>query len=207
MAATWLLPEKLHARLRASAALAPLFEGVDFACFSAMMATTIQHLAARRPFPREFLRRVERTHAAMAVTKAQFDEYVRLFLESAVEVGEGPDTVDHFARALDELQTQFIFDGDSKREEVMKRIRSIQADICDLRCSPELSEADLEEFAGVGADLDRIERDLMRGRAPPRARSSRAFLGGAFRKSSSKTRLRPSQDEPEGSGVGLGSEL
>jgi hypothetical protein len=111
------------------------------------------------------LRRIERTHARMDIKKEHFDEYVRLFLQAAIEVGESQEDVNFYARSLDELQVQFIFDGDSKRVEVMKRIKSIQAAI-----------SDLDDLAWVSTDLDRIERDLMRGKARPRARSSAEFL-------------------------------
>jgi hypothetical protein len=83
----YLLPNLLYDKLMSSVSLKPFFSKTPRSCFDKMMLVIVQHLFSQeRTFPDNIKMSIERAHMNRNISRSDFDEYVRLFIESEREL-------------------------------------------------------------------------------------------------------------------------
>ena len=119
----WMLPGLLHDKLIANPALGHYFKKIPHHCYNDMMVSILMKISTHEPISIETKLMLQRAHHSYHITKDEYDEFVRLFVEVAASIGECPT---HYAYVFrNELDPLFNFKDDDFREEIRKRLQVV----------------------------------------------------------------------------------
>jgi hypothetical protein len=131
----WLIPDILHPKLIHNHLIGHYFKGIPKGDYNILMTFILAQICTRATISIESTLEIQKTHG-FKVHKSEYDEFVRLFLDATIEIGENPNYIANVFKC-DLSPLILMKNRDDVIRQIKKRFKIVQLmleihDICPI---------------------------------------------------------------------------